>query len=126
MLRVYSFQADQLVELSERPADEAEQPIIWVDLLKPAPAEKEWVQRRVGIEIPTRAEMEEIELSARLYSEEGAEFMTVSAVTGLDGDEPVKTPVTFILRGSTLVTVRMPSPKPFTAFAQRAQRSRGT
>ena len=126
MLRVYSFQADQLVALPERPADEAEQPIIWLDLLKPAPDENEWVQRRVGIEIPTRAEMEEIEPSARLYSEDGAEFMTVSAVTELDGDEPVKTPVTFILRGSTLVTVRYADPKPFTAFAQRAQRSRDT
>ena len=32
MLRVYSFQADQLVALPDRPADEAEQPIIWLDL----------------------------------------------------------------------------------------------
>ena len=37
MLRVYSFEADQLVALPDRPADEAEQPIIWLDLLKPAP-----------------------------------------------------------------------------------------
>lgn len=42
----------------------------------------------LGISIPTLPEMQEIEPSARLYEEVGAQFMTVPIVVGLDGDAP--------------------------------------
>jgi magnesium transporter len=57
--------------------------------------------------------MEEIESSARLYTEDGAEFMTETFLTDLDTDQPRRTPVTFILKGSRLVTVRYADPRPF-------------
>jgi magnesium transporter len=69
--------------------------------------------------------MEDIELSARLYQEDGAAFMTMTALTNLDGDEPAKMPVTFILRGPTLVTVRHAEAKPFVTFCNRALRGNG-
>ena len=67
--------------------------------------------------------MQEIEVSSRLYSENGAEFMTMSAVTALDTDKPILTPITFVLKGQTLVTVRYEEPRPFQAFSIRAARS---
>ena len=41
----------------------------------------------LGIAIPTREEMQDIEVSSRLYYEDGAEFMTISAVTKIDTDD---------------------------------------
>ncbi len=43
----------------------------------------------LGISLPSREEMQEIEVSARLYNEGGAEFMTITALAMLDSDEPV-------------------------------------
>lgn len=98
---------------------------IWYDLVNPEPGEIRLVEEALGLDLPTRDEMEEIELSARLYQEDGAEFMTMTALAGLDGDDPVKTPVTFILKASSLVTIRYAEPKPFAAFLARARRPNG-
>eukprot|EP01032_Pedospumella_encystans_P035237 gene35237-39858_t len=88
------------------PAAPRKQDPIWFDLVNPEPREVRLVEEALGLALPTRDEMEEIELSARLYQEDGAEFMTMTALAGLDGDDPVKTPVTFILKGASLVTIR--------------------
>ncbi|RYC17888.1 magnesium transporter CorA family protein [Ciceribacter ferrooxidans] len=134
MLRIYFREAERLVlrEKSEEAvteitaADDAVAasvtPVLWYDLVSPTQAESRHVEQALGLAIPTRDEMEEIELSARLYQEDGAEFMTLTALTNLDGDTPAKTPVTFILKGGTLVTVRYADPKPFLAFVHRALR----
>ncbi|MDW6024084.1 magnesium transporter CorA family protein [Mesorhizobium sp. BAC0120] len=97
----------------------------WYDLLKPTPEEERFVGESLGIDIPTREEMQDIEPSARLYKEAGAEFMTITAMTRLDTDEPVKTPVTFVLRDNILITVRYADPKPFKLYAMRAAKPGG-
>lgn len=135
MLRIYFREAERLVlrDKSEETVTEnlvtedvvaegAVAPVLWYDLVSPTPAESRHVEQALQLAIPTRDEMEEIELSARLYQEDGAEFMTLTALTNLDGDTPAKTPVTFILKGETLVTVRYADPKPFLAFVHRALR----
>jgi len=95
----------------------------WFDLLNPTPEEVKLIETHLGIGIPTRDEMAEIEPSARLYEEDDAEFMTVTVVANVDGDEPVKTPVTFIVKDSALVTVRHADPKAFGVYAAKAQRA---
>jgi magnesium transporter len=97
----------------------------WYDLLNPTPGEERFVGESLGIDLPTREEMQDIEPSARLYKEAGAEFMTITAMTKLDTDEPVKSPVTFVLRENILVTVRYSDPKPFKLFAVRAAKPGG-
>ncbi|MDB5640728.1 MAG: corA [Hyphomicrobiales bacterium] len=97
-------------------------PVPWIDLLNPTPAEDRFVEKHLGLSIPTREEMQEIEVSARLYNEGGAEFMTMTALVRLDTDEPGATPITFILKDETLVTVRYAEPRPFHTFALRAMR----
>jgi len=97
---------------------------VWIDLFSPSADEVHAVQTRLGLDIPSKDEMQEIELSSRLYQEDGAEFMTVTALTNLDGDEPNKTPITFILKAGVLVTVRWADPRPFMAYRARALRQR--
>lgn len=122
MLSAYSWQTDRLAPTEiPAPADAGQAPV-WIDLLNPTAEEDRVVEAQLGLNIPTRDEMEEIESSSRLYQEDGAEFMTLTALTNLDSDDARKTPVTFILKGSTLITVRYADPKPFINYVARAKR----
>ena len=66
--------------------------------------------------------MEEIEVSARLYQEDNAEFMTLTAVVRSDTEDPETTPITFVLKENTLVTLRYAEPKAFVNYLARAQK----
>ena len=46
--------------------------VVWADLFKPTKEEEATIEDWIGVDIPTREEMEEIEISSRLYSENGA------------------------------------------------------
>lgn len=126
MLRIYAGQNGHLAKIEDlgQPGDpKAIWPkAIWLDLLNGTNEEVKQVEAYLGVAIPTQDEMAEIELSDRLYSEDGAEFMTMTAVTDVDGDDPVKSPITFILKRQTLVTVRHVEPKPFLQFMSKTQR----
>ena len=90
---------------------------VWIDLLNPVPEEVAAVEALCGIDVPTREEMVEIEVSSRLYSEDDADFMTASVVFGLDSGRPSFAPVTFMLARKRLVTLRYSEPKSFAIFA---------
>jgi magnesium transporter len=94
----------------------------WIDLITPTPEEMAAVQRQLSIEIPTRAEMQEIEASSRLYQENSTYFMTATTVTGPDLADMESSAVTFILSSDYLVTVRYVTPRSFEAFAARIQK----
>lgn len=96
---------------------------VWVDLVNPAAGEDAAVERATGIAVPTREEMSEIEVSSRLYVENGARYMTATLLCHADSEHPVATNVTFILAGKCLVTVRYDEPKPFELYASRACKS---
>ena len=96
---------------------------VWIDLYNPAPQDNRYVEQLLAISLPTREEMQEIEVSARLYQEDGAEFMTLTAASLLESDEPITSPITFVLKGNTLVTMRYDEPKAFANFVTRAQRT---
>ena len=51
---------------------------VWIDLVKPTAAEDRAVERLAGIAVPTREDMQEIEISSRLYVESGARYMTAT------------------------------------------------
>jgi magnesium transporter len=95
---------------------------LWLDLINPSRDEDHFVEQLLGVSLPTREEAQEIEVSARLYHEDGAEFMTMTGVSQLESDAPMTTPITFILKGEALVTVRYAQPRPFFTYATRAQK----
>jgi magnesium transporter len=92
---------------------------VWVDLLAPAPGEELAIERQIGLKIPTREDMQEIEASSRLYLEKEALVMTMPVLGRSVTEEPVSEAVTFILTGNRLVTVRYADPVPFGMFIQR-------
>lgn len=123
MLRAYIREGDRLVPTDFDPASEAKlSGAAWYSLTDPTREEDKFVESCLGIDIPTRREMQDIEPSARLYSEEGAEFMTITALVEDDAGQPVKTPITFVLRNNQLVTVRYADPKPFRLYERLVSR----
>jgi magnesium transporter len=126
MMRSYRRENSHLVLAHEGVAEEGPAALaqcVWIDLYNPAPQDNRHVEQLLSISLPTREEMQEIEVSARLYQEDGAEFMTITAAASLESDEPITSPITFVLKGSTLVTMRYAEPKAFANFVARAQRS---
>jgi magnesium transporter len=96
---------------------------VWVDLFNPTAAEDKAVEKLAGIAVPTRDEMQEIEISSRLYIESGARYMTATLMCQSETDMPKTTPVTFILAGHRLVTVRYDAPRPFMLVENKLARS---
>jgi magnesium transporter len=97
--------------------------VVWIDMLAPTEAEEIAVERSLAVDIPTREEMEEIEASSRLYYYEGAVFMTATLPAHADRDDPLMAPVTFVLTGERLITVRYHDPRPFQMFPQRGAKA---
>src|SRR5579871_6159802 len=96
---------------------------VWIDLVNPTVPEDKAVERLAGIAVPTREDMQEIEISSRLYIESGARYMTATMMCRSDTDMPRTTAVTFILAGHRLVTVRYDTPKPFPQVEHKLARS---
>ncbi|MEI6098221.1 MAG: magnesium transporter CorA family protein [Alphaproteobacteria bacterium] len=118
MLFAYRSENGKLVQVSP---DSGLDQAIWLDLCKATRWEEAYVLPFVP-EIPSLADMEEIEISARLYREPGFDFMTI-LVPGLTDDKsPFTGPVTFILGAGHLVTVRHHEPRPFETYAARADK----
>jgi magnesium transporter len=67
--------------------------------------------------------MQEIEISSRLYIENGARYMTASLMCGSDTESPRITAVTFILTRQRLVTVRYDTPRPFASVELKLGRN---
>ncbi len=122
MLR--AFRAGEKGWTSVGPADGPEvlEGTVWIDVADPLAWEGPLVRRATGIELPTHADMVEIEASSRTYREGNASFMTALLVVGLDSDSPRSVPVTFILGPERLVTVRYSDPQPFRNFAAQCAR----
>lgn len=97
--------------------------VVWIDLLNPTKEEENSIERLIGVGIPTREEMEEIEISSRLYAENGAYVMTATLPAHTDGDRPEMLPVTFVLAGDRLVTIRYHEPRAFQTFPLRAEKA---
>ena len=123
MIQAYRYVVNRLEPV---PAGELAQPVagglVRIDLQTPTADEDRQVERQLSISLPTREEREEIEVSARLYQEDGSAFMTLTAVTKIDTEEPATTPITFVLKGDTLVTLRYAASRAFDSVLSRTQK----
>lgn len=95
---------------------------MWIDIVSPSPLEKQQVEEQLGIDIPTRDDMIEIELSSRLYKENGIYFMTAIMIARHDSEHPILDPVSFIVTPTTLITVRYIDPRAFKLFSVQLHR----
>jgi magnesium transporter len=122
MLSVYCLAPSGLKRLERNPDAPLPEEAVWLDLLEPTVEEERLVEARLGLDIPTREEMREIESSSRLYEEAGALYLTATIVTKLDTHLPENAQITFILKDSRLVTNRYVDPLPFSRFVLHTDR----
>ena len=126
MLTAYGTTNGCLTEFDAAPVPGVPADTIWLDLVEPTEAEEAAVESALGIDIPTREELAEIEASSRLYQEDGAVFITANLIRRGEHDEPESSPVTFIVKDNTLVTVRYHHPQAFPAYVKRAMKPQST
>jgi magnesium transporter len=94
---------------------------VWIDLFEPTEQEEIIVDMVLGLDLPTRREMQDIEVSRRLYKEDNALFMTVTILTKTDTSEPESTAVTFVFVENRLITLRYADPSVFKAFRKERE-----
>ena len=123
MLKAYQQQNGGLKAVTVGEEDAIPPNAIWLDLLNPTLEERRKVDRALGLEMPTRADMEEIEISSRLYQEDSNLFMTAMIMAQTDTDLPTADAITFVLTQDKLVTIRYIDPLPFRTFALRCERA---
>jgi len=88
----------------------------WIDLIFPSNEEEKEVEQCLGINIPTREEMVEIELSSRLYKENDAFYLTATMIAQSDSPDPKLDAVTFVLTPRQLITIRYIEPQSFKLY----------
>ena len=84
MIKAFVVDNERLRQIDA--SGEATEAAVWIDLMQPSKDEEAAIEKLIGVGIPTREEMEEIEISSRLYSENGAYVMTATLPAHADGD----------------------------------------
>ena len=122
MLNTYGISDDCLVDHPVDVDDHVIAKAVWLDLIEPTAEEEARVEKILGIDIPTRGELAEIEASSRLYQDNGATFMTANLIRRGEDDRPESSPVTFIVIGAQLITIRYHHPQAFPQYVKQAMR----
>ncbi len=116
-MRIYSEKDGHIVLCEWQPGMPIPERPLWFDLFAPTKEDEAAVEAHLGISIPTREEMVEIEVSNRLYEESGAQFMTATMLTKVNSGAPETHAVTFVVMKHVLVTVRYIDATSFKRFA---------
>jgi magnesium transporter len=122
MLSVFVPRGTSLERIALDPGVAPPEAAVWIDLVSPTVQEDRLIETFLGIAVPTREEMQEIEVSSRLYVENGARYMTATLMCQSDSALPQTTPVTFILSSHRLCTVRYDDPRPFAIVENKLAR----
>jgi magnesium transporter len=90
---------------------------IWIDLLDPTDEERAQVERATRLRLPTRAALEEIESSSRVFMEGGAFYLSTPVLETTDCMNAAVTSIGFVLSPARLVTLRFARISAFDAAA---------
>jgi magnesium transporter len=77
----------------------------WIDAERPDAQEIAFLERTLGIEIPTLESLSEIETSSRLRSENDWLYLSIPMIHWAEGFMPALTPLGFVLSKDVLLTV---------------------
>lgn len=120
MIHLYESRNGHLARQAEGTAIGPE--TVWLDLLNPTSEDEALVERALGLDVPTKDEVREIEASSRFYEEDGGTFMTTFVLHFPENSPPGSSTVTFVLKEHRLVTVRYVESRSFQSFAARAEK----
>ncbi len=98
----------------------------WIDLFNPTLQEDEVAVSLLGVSIPTREEAQEIESTSRFFIEDGATFLNLAVLVGVDAGQPALSPLSFVLKNEWVVTVRYAESSAFKQFQMRAAKPKNS
>jgi len=104
------------ISIAEDAGEKSLAQALCIDLLNPLPEQVGAVETALHIQLPTRSQAQEIEVSSRLYLQGDTLFMTATIVSGANTPRIETAPVTFIYQPEHLVTLRYTEPTPFAIF----------
>jgi magnesium transporter len=119
MLTLYHSRATRGEQPTDLAGGSLPPEVVWIDLLRPEPDEITYVKRTTGLDVPSIEDLSEIESSSRLRSEAGTLYLSAPLVYRGDSDQPLSTPVGFVLNRERLVTVRFDDLPSFATFASK-------
>jgi magnesium transporter len=104
---------------SLRPGAHTASDAVWLDLVDPTDAERAAAERITGLRVPSRQEVAEIENSSRVFTENGAAFLSMPYCF-LDPDgNPSVSSVGFVLSAKHLLTLRFEALPAFDAYSEK-------
>jgi magnesium transporter len=112
-----SLELQSIATAGDLPSD-----VVWIDLVEPTREEEGHIEMLLGIDVPTRDDLKDIEPSSRFYIEKDAVYMTASLVWKVASDAPSLTDVGLILVGNRLITIRYAQPTSFALFVAALHR----
>ncbi|MGO9772380.1 MAG: magnesium transporter CorA family protein [Roseiarcus sp.] len=103
---------------SSGPSETIPSDALWIDLFNPTAAEDRRCETHLGIDIPTRSDINYVEPAGSLYAERGARYVSAQFICDLDGSTALGR-ATFILTAKSIVTVRYEESDAFNLFSRR-------
>ncbi len=94
---------------------------IWIDLFNADADEIGAVEAMLGVRIPSREALSEIEVSSRLRTEQGVLYLSTPMMSQSESEEPYLSPVGFVLAPTALITIRFDRFKSFATAAEAIQ-----
>jgi len=116
MLTLHSCAATPQIVSPEDAPPALPKSAVWIDLFDPTPEEAALIEKLAGVELPSRADLDEIESSSRFYLENHVLYMSIPLVHQTDTGETVLTPAGFILTHDHLITLRFEALHSFEVF----------
>ena len=92
----------------------------WIDLIDATDEERSAVERATGLRVPDQSAVSEIETTSRVYSENGAMYLSTPIPTSSNASEPLSA-VGFVLTRRWLITVRFSEHSVFDGLFQACQ-----
>lgn len=131
MIKAYVLRDRRLVRLHQEEGEQGGEEhgqggglhdAVWIDLVDPTDEEVHATEAVLGVEVPSREAMEEIEPSSRLYRDGDVSYMTATVLADAETDHPTASAISFVLADGRLVTLRHTDPTPFRAFQKHVER----
>lgn len=97
--------------------------VLWFDLLEPTNEERASVENKVGLKLPLREQLSEVESSSRVSEEEGVLFLNIPIVSHARALDETPAPIGFVLSKDVLVTIRYMPLRAFDAVATKLSKN---
>jgi|tagenome__1003787_1003787.scaffolds.fasta_scaffold20669027_1 magnesium transporter len=121
MLNVFLCSDGQLRRPSGAISADGLRNAVWIDLVSATPDLVAQVEQATGLQVPSEANINEIETSSRLAMRDGVLYLSMPLVS-VSGDRPRNASVGFILSPERLITVRFAASRTFDAYAMQPPR----